>query len=687
MGIEKLNVSDTIAEIVRDNAQLCRRVADKGLDKYVDAIVMWGRRARFLSFFQAFMSVRGKYPIKRSQDLILRLLLDKKAAVLDLTCDYTRSKFLSPRDERYGMTRLDLLRADDHKRPIFSLLKYHSATLKTLAMCAFGRNVVNQMKIATEVKIGTILDNILNVDLRHDGTRDNTINPDALRFVQIGWIELLSEVYFSCNDVLLVKEVAHAPQVWLSPNSVHTQSLFTLFCSTLTSFNFRMSKLEVEHFAGRREIFEGFVDEFGHDLGAHLDLVEQCMRASIAYCDRWTSYVSSNKLVLKEAQSLRDSVVHLFYLFEKLQLSDLSRCCIELITRMSGVGIDGVRLNVTEAVVTSTVAIPDHLQAMLQGWPKFRQYLSLVLANDVPPSQLSFYHQGQSDGGMAKSIQDIALALGSTRAHANDHLQSLREFCQVIARPECDDFLRLTGMKALRAIIYMRPDQEDVTRAKLDAEFQLFLDNKPCSDIDSSEHERWQARIAHIGAVDVVCTSFLSENLEICTAALQLAISLLDGGNPEAQSLFTARMLPSSSAPFFTKLHQLFADSREELRESKRRAKQAAAENAALQKAGIRANKRDMEVPEGAQDGQQHMKEAIDMMKLMCNGDSVLDDVLRHQALNHESYNFFVQTELYLEAIEHELRNAVLGGKFEMVEVAISGFEFMSAGKARTLSS
>ena len=679
MGIEGLNVSDTITAIVRDNVRLCRRVADNWLRTYVQAIKAWGRRARWLSFFQAFMVVRGKNPVKRMQDLILRLLLEEKEAVLDLTCDYTRSKFLSIRDARYGMTRLDLLRADDHKRPVFSLLKYHSATLKTLAMCAFGRNAENQMKIAMEVGINTIIENILDVDLKQDGTRDSAINPDAVRYVQVGWVALFTDVYVSCHDTVITKEVAQAPRVWGSTIARGGSSLMAFFASTLASFEARARVFRVEDFAGNREIFRGFEDGFGHDAESHLELVEQCVRASLVYCNRWSFLVKSDKLHLPEAQALRDSALRVYYIAFKLQLNDLCKWCAELITSLSILGIDGARLEVQvdDKVSASSKIEPE--QAMLEGWPQFREYLSLVVSVDVAPSQLP-YSSDMSDVVLNKSIQDIALTLGSTNAYMNDHLQSLREFCRVIARPESDEFLRLLGLKVLRAILYMRPDQEGISRAKLENEFQLLLDNQPCSALGSYEHEHWQTRIAHLGAVQVVCSSFLSDDRDVCTAALQLAVALLDGGNPEAQKLFTARMLPASSATFFTKLHQLFRDSREEIRLAKRRRKQAAAENLALMKAGVRARP-DTEAQQGYAQGQGHMKEAMLMMQRMCNGDSVLDDVLRRQRLNHNSYDFFVETELYLEAIEHELRDACFRGQYDLVEIAISGFEFLSAGE------
>ena len=52
MGIKELNVADTLAECVRDNSRLCMRVGERFYRIFIQAIKRWGRRARWLSFFQ-----------------------------------------------------------------------------------------------------------------------------------------------------------------------------------------------------------------------------------------------------------------------------------------------------------------------------------------------------------------------------------------------------------------------------------------------------------------------------------------------------------------------------------------------------------------------------------------------------------------------------------------------------------
>jgi hypothetical protein len=118
MGIEQLNVADTLAELVRDNSRLCSKVPEDFFRVFILAIRDWGRRARWLGFFQIFMVMKGR-PLKKNQDLILRLLLDEEEAILDLTCDYRDSPWLYAKDERLGKHRLQLMIEGDHKRPVY----------------------------------------------------------------------------------------------------------------------------------------------------------------------------------------------------------------------------------------------------------------------------------------------------------------------------------------------------------------------------------------------------------------------------------------------------------------------------------------------------------------------------------------------------------------------------------------
>jgi len=60
MGIEQLNVADTITEIFKDNIRLCRKVEEKFFDVFISSIKMFGRKAQWLTFFQSFMLIKER---------------------------------------------------------------------------------------------------------------------------------------------------------------------------------------------------------------------------------------------------------------------------------------------------------------------------------------------------------------------------------------------------------------------------------------------------------------------------------------------------------------------------------------------------------------------------------------------------------------------------------------------------
>ena len=141
-------------------------------------------------------------PIKWSQDLVMRLLFEEKNDLLDLDCDYTNSRWLSCKDSRYGKTRLALLLENDHQRPLFSLIRYHVCSLRILATCAQGVHSENQNKIASQILISVVVDNILDLDVLPNGEKARQVDADALRHVHTAWISVLRHVYWSCESMM-----------------------------------------------------------------------------------------------------------------------------------------------------------------------------------------------------------------------------------------------------------------------------------------------------------------------------------------------------------------------------------------------------------------------------------------------------------------------------------------------------
>ena len=99
--------------------------------------------------------------------LVIDLILNDEA-VMDLECDYRSSTQLAASDQRNGLSRLDLMAQNEHKRDIFSLLQYHVRYVELLAAATLGKNPDAKAKVAASVPLDHMLACILDLDLEPD---------------------------------------------------------------------------------------------------------------------------------------------------------------------------------------------------------------------------------------------------------------------------------------------------------------------------------------------------------------------------------------------------------------------------------------------------------------------------------------------------------------------------------------
>ena len=668
MGLEKLNVADTVSEIVRNNTGLCARISESFLRLFINAIKTWGRRARWLSFLEVFILVNGQ-PLKRNQDLILRLLLEEQDTVIDLTCDYSHPACcLSKNDARYGKSRLELIVDKDHQRPIYSLIKYHKASVNLLALCASGKNAQNQGKVGALIPFSDMVKNALFTDVGTGGRIDARAEADALRFVQAPWIGIMADTFLNNNDSHSIRQVQDCDLIFdqaeegiaLSAN----RSLMALFASSMDILVTRLKKLNTKHFAGNPELLNGLRDEEGDDIGSHFTHVVEILRACTAFYVHYDVFAVPEraKSAQVHSQRIRNSAVKLYGVVLPFHFDRIIASIVELVTCMTSLGIEGERLILNEVAKVALPRVAGREDAFREGWSHFRIHFARTQGIDVRGSE-----------SMNNAIKDIALMFGSKRTHANEQLQSLKELMRMLCDKECEDNIRLTGLKAIRAIVYMNPDQDSLSAHGRNSEFELMLQNKPSSLVGNSFFAHQQARMAKMGGVDVIAKCIESQNPQVIMATLQLAVSLLEGGNVMVQRQFAEVLHHSASQSFFVKLRGLFQESVRAIREQKRKAKRAAVENAALLKAGI--TKKCQESSLSLSSTQMHMVEVMKTMRRMCMEQfRPLQDVLRTQPLNHSSFDFFNEAVEYLKNLEPELKSAILDNDFEIVDGAIRGF-------------
>ena len=346
----------------------------------------------------------------------------------------------------------------------------------------------------------------------------------------------------------------------------------------------------------------------------------------------------------------------------RLRYEKISHSIVELITCMTALGIEGPQLVVVPDAEAPHEAGPGREECFKAGWTSFCSYFAHRQGIDL-----------KQGAAMNESIKDMALLFGSSKTYHNETFQSLKELMKMLCNPECEESIKLTGLKVIRGIIYMNPNEESSSE-ECNNEYERMLQNLPPSALGSGDGHlmRIQALIAKLGCVEIVTKCIESDNPEIIMATLKLCVALLDGGNRKVQEMFADSLRQSSSQPFFSRLMRLFQQSINATRDMKRKVKQAAAEKAALLKAGITktTEERGVSLPSS----QVHMVEVMKTMRRMCMGQfKPLQDILRVQRLNHSSFDLLNEAVKYIKNLEPELKDAILNGEFELVDGAIRG--------------
>jgi hypothetical protein len=500
------------------------------------------------------------------------------------------------------------------------LLNYHIATLHLLAKCAFGKNIENQNKILNMVNLEQILENVLDLDLGPDGQPDKRVNADTAKIVRAAWLQLLNDVFLTCQardsaTIELINSSKRIFNTFKDRGATTNRNLMGYFAESLESFGTRLERLDSKAYCGRTELLNSVEDAYGNNLGTHLHEVQEIVRGCKFFYSRWNAFVLEKNApdgweqeCKRQAQAVREHAVLLYAKLEKFEFEKLSKSLIELITTMSLCGVEGGPLNVADGGHVQEVPKSSKLKCFEDGWQKFRVYLTHCLGLDP--------RQGQ---GMNVAIFDVAQLFGSEKTYLNGDFQSLKQLMLLMCDPECDDAIKLTGLKVLRAILYLNPDAPYASQDNQEIEYERNLKNLPCSFLSRHEFHHIQATLAKLGCVEVIFACFQSENREVVSATLRLAVTLLDGGNYAVQTIFAHELIQAASAPFFERLQRQFDQALNSMREAKRMIRQELAERIAMAKAGIHSRKVTAEESTSLASGQQDMVEVIKVMPVVFN--------------------------------------------------------------------
>eukprot|EP00960_Hanusia_phi_P036737 752497-Hanusia_phi.AAC.1 len=579
VGIENLNVSDTLREIVRNNPRLCSQVPEHFFRHFLNSIKKHGRNARWLRFFDVFLFINNS-PLKRSQDLILRLIMEDKDDLIDLTCDYRQSRWLQPSDPRYGKDRLTLMIEGEHKRELGSLLRYHVACLEILALCATGKNVANKVRIIHEVSFETILSNILDLNMRESGKRE-MVEVDTLHFVKNGWMRLITETYLTSYDIFAIKQIQSSTRIWPSEYYRTTQK-FGGSQRDLTDSNATCLLVEFERtveflitrlktMTNNEDLSSVKEDSHGSDIASHVNYVaniivllkELFKRADI--CD---TEVLRHPVCKAIHEQLRSSFNQLNKLYIKISKLEESRNVVELLTFMHERGILGEEFDIPPDDEEEDTKPKSKEMKFQEGWGNYCEVLADKLGLDSRMELLQ-----------ADAIKDFARTIMSDVTSKKGDYTVVKEFCRVLTSKTCDPSVQTIGLKVLRAIIYMNPVQQ--SEEEQDESYHRMLRNLDPDDkmLEQESYVELQMKVAKAGGIQVILhfLAFTTDS-SILHSCLCFANALLHGGNKEVQEAFAKPLTSSSSQHLFGQIFKIFQDAVEGIKEVRKKAKQEDAE-------------------------------------------------------------------------------------------------------------
>jgi len=528
VGIRDLNVVSCVRQMMEGNLKICSEVSEHMIQKLVYANVKYGRRARWLNILEIFLECQGK-PIRRNQDLILRMLIDDKDLLIDFTCDYSEGKSnknlqiaqaLEMGDTRRGKTRQDLMIDKDHELKIRSLLKYHMTGLRLLGMCAAGKlNQAAKDECAhiPEISLQRCIQEFLDLDLKPGGSRETRIDQDVLFYVQRPYLRLITNVYLTNFDPKSFK--TQAVQRWWPPesserptepetrdrqqDSAGTQDLGTRqsvmgeCVRILETLHQRLNSVtsEREEFATACfvDVDTLFADSYGCDLSLHVGIALQVLDALAAFFCREDAYLRyahprHDALV----QRLADLLPGLCENFIRFHSEPHAQAVVELKYALEKHQFHVGALSLEKADENSPPEDSPE-QMFLNGWDNFIAHLAIQLRVDPNPEK-----------SMLRSVRDLALVFGSRKTLGNGNLEHIKMLIDTASACSLDALNQLTALRVITATLYMQPNSKHLTADARDREFRHFLDNEDPSVTDTAAFAELQLDYSRLGAVQVV---------------------------------------------------------------------------------------------------------------------------------------------------------------------------------------
>ncbi|XP_077567065.1 inositol 1,4,5-trisphosphate-gated calcium channel ITPR3 [Stigmatopora nigra] len=530
--------AETVQHIFSNNYQLCTEISESVLQHFIHCLATHGRHIHYLNFLHTIIKAEGKY-VKKCQDMIMTELTNSGDDVV---------VFYNDKDSFNVM--LELMAESREGIGENSPLRYHISLVELLAACAEGKNVYTEIKCTSLLP----LEDVIRV-VTHE---------DCITEVKIAYVNFVNHCYVDTE--VEMKEIYTSNHIW---------KLFEDFTVDMAQVcNKRDKRLS-------DPILEKYI------INVVFDTINAFF--SSPFSENSTSLQSHHTIV---TQLLQSSVRLLDCPWLQQQHRSQVETCIKT-------------LAVTAK--TRTISVPLDLEGQISAM------LSTSALNSLSRSSTSYKSTSRSIRPVAPSnpwdykniiekLQDVINTLeerlkplvnaelsvlvdvlhqpellflegtdARQRCESGGFISKLIQHTKALMSTEeklCIKVLRTLQEMLIRTLDF---DEKGISLRKVLLQNYLFPNkkNNPKNEVAElrsagSEQERdWatvaavQCRLDREGSSQLFIDLVMStKNDKIFQESIQLAISLLEGGNTEIQNSFYKLMMgDNNSEKFFKVLH------------------------------------------------------------------------------------------------------------------------------------
>eukprot|EP01065_Artemidia_motanka_P030354 TRINITY_DN36376_c0_g1_i1.p1 TRINITY_DN36376_c0_g1~~TRINITY_DN36376_c0_g1_i1.p1 ORF type:complete len:2690 (+),score=1136.41 TRINITY_DN36376_c0_g1_i1:51-8072(+) len=613
VGVKGLNTADAVAEAIRDNPGLSAQVDDKLLRTFIQAIVKYGKRARWLRLMEAFVEANGR-PVQRNQDRVLTMVLAEEGeTVLELDGNQGGEGACAREGEK---TRYELMLEREHETAgMQSFVRYHVTCVRLLSKCSVS-NRSNAQKCSAHLSLSKVLENILSLDKvggEPKAEKCTRLHPSTVRFVKAPFVAYLHHVHMDSKQSESFTEGSVQRAMW-GPSGV-----LAGLCDDLRAYGDSLLQpppedpLELQRADQLSGYVTGtvlplltkfyqssrkdgcFVTSGGDDRANQavvLRLASSCTEAACVVADRVSS-VAALKVV-------RDLLAQLTAKYAPPADSDVQASGGEEHAALSGSGLSqetekaALDDDCLERLLDAVERVDSALEEQ-EAAKRDTRSAEEVDADRFKSSWALFWKAFAGELGVnpSQTVGNGLRRLVSLLAPRTDVLEQIADMMRwqgevEVAGEEPDRALRLSGLRVLRAWLHFG---EEATSASKD-EWEEFIRGVPPVKCTQALADRQRAS-TDLGFIPAITELVGSAEAAVSKEALLLMVVLTHGHHSITGSDVQAAMLEhlsvplwqAGSKPFLTACRDLIKQSIQSLKERKKLLKRKKAEREAKKQA------------------------------------------------------------------------------------------------------